>query len=252
MRLDKIIALIEKEFPLSDAYEWDNCGLLLGDRQSDIKTVLLSLDINLAVAEEAKCCGADLILSHHPILFDGAKSITADTPEGRTVLTLLENKICAYASHTNCDVGKNGINARLAELFELCGTEFLEDNGLGRIGNLKAPVSLAEFAEDTKSILKTPFVRFCGSGSAKISRVAVASGACADSIPKAFEKRADVIVTADMKYHDMINYSELGISIIDAGHYPTEIIVTDIFYGILKDTGVKLIKSKNPDIFQII
>ena len=252
MKLDKITELIEKEFPLSDAYEWDNCGLLLGDREREIKTVLLSLDVNLAVAEEAKSCGADLILSHHPVLFDGAKSITGDTPEGRTVLTLLENKICVYSAHTNCDVGKNGINAKLASLFELCDTEFLEEDGLGRIGNLKKPLSLTEFAENTKSILKTPFVRFCGSGSAKISRAAVASGACADSIPTAFRKGADVIVTADMKYHDMINYSELGISIIDAGHYPTEIIVTDIFYGLLKDTGVKLIKSQNPDIFQII
>lgn len=252
MKLDKIAALVEAEFPLSDAYEWDNCGLLLGDRERDIKTVLLSLDVNLAVAEEAKNCGADLILSHHPILFDGAKSITGDTPAGKMLLTLLENKICVYAAHTNCDVGKNGINARLAELFELTDTEFLEENGLGRIGNLKKPVSLAEFAENTKKILNTPFVRFCGDKTAEISRVAVASGACADSIPTAFEKGADAIVTADMKYHDMINYSELGISIVDAGHYPTEIIVTDIFYGLLKNTGLTLIKSGNPDIFQLI
>lgn len=252
MKLEKIAALLEAEFPLSSAYEWDNSGLLLGDRNREIKTVLLSLDVTLAVAEEAKKCGADLILSHHPILFDGAKSITGDTPEGKMLLTLLENKICVYAAHTNCDVGKNGINARLAELFGLCDTEFLEDNGLGRIGNLKKSVSLADFAENTKKLLNTPFVRFCGDKSAKISRVAVASGACADSIPTAVKKGADAIVTADMKYHDMLNYSELGIAIIDAGHYPTEIIVTDIFYDILKPTGIKLIKSENPDIFQIV
>ena len=251
MRLDKIVELMEREFPLSDAYEWDNCGLLLGDRKRDIKTALLSLDVNFAVAEEAIRCGADLILSHHPILFDGAKRITADTPEGKTVLALLENKICVYAAHTNCDVGKNGINAKLATLFEISDAEPLEENGLGRIGNLASPVSLAEFAEKTKRILNTPFIRFCGDSSAKTERVAIASGACADSIPTAFEKGADVIVTADMKYHDMVNYSELGISIIDAGHYPTEIIVTDIFYGLLKDTGVRLIKSQIPDIFKL-
>ena len=249
MKLGDIAALMEKEFPLYDAFEWDNCGLLLGDRERDIKTVLLSLDVNLAVAEEAKAVGADLILSHHPILFSGTKRITADTAEGRLITALLENKTCVYSAHTNCDVGKNGINAQLAELFSLCGTEFLEENGLGRIGNLKNPMPFKEFISLTKQALNTPFVRFTGDKSATVARVAVASGACADSIPAAIEKGADVIVTADMKYHDMINYSEQGIFIIDAGHYPTEAFVADIFYSILSDTDLTLIKSKNPDIF---
>lgn len=252
MRLDKITELIEREFPLSDAYEWDNCGLLLGDRARDIKTVLLSLDVNCAVAREALEAGADLILSHHPILFDGIKRITADTAEGGMLLELIENRICVYAAHTNCDVGKRGINARLAELFGLSRAEFLEEDGLGRIGELEKPESLADFAESAKRILNTPRVRICGDKSKMISRVAVASGACAESIPTAVKKGADAIVTADMKYHDMMNYSELGISIIDAGHYPTEIIVTDIFGKLLSDTGLTLIKSKNPDIFEFV
>ena len=252
MKLKQIADIIEKEFPLSTAFEWDNCGLLLGDREREIKTVLLSLDVSCEVAREAKDACADLILSHHPILFDGTKRITADNPEGRLVAELLQNNICVYSAHTNCDVGKNGINARLAKIFELSDAEFLEDSGLGRIGNLKTPISFADFALFTKKILNTPFVRICGDKKAQISRVAVASGACSDSIPEAVKKGADVIVTADMKYHDMINYSHMGISIIDAGHYPTEIIVTDIFYELLSGTGIKLIKSKNPDIFEFI
>ena len=252
MKLSKIAEILENEFPLSCAYAWDNCGLLLGDRERDIKTVLLSLDVTEAVAEEAKNVGADLILSHHPILFDGTKRITSDTPEGRTVLTLLENKICVYSAHTNCDIAKNGINARLAALFDLSDTEFLEEDGLGRIGKLKKPMSFADFALFVKNILNTPFVRICGDKEAQVFRIAVASGACADSIPTAVKKGADVIVTADMKYHDMINYSQMGISIIDAGHYPTEIIVMNIFYDLLSHTDLKLIKSKNPDIFEFI
>jgi len=251
MKLGKIADIIEREFPLSTAYDWDNCGLLLGDREREIKTVLLSLDVNCAVADEAIAMGADLILSHHPILFDGTKRITADTPEGRCIMKLLENNICVYSAHTNCDVGKNGINARLAALFGLDSSEFLEENGLGRIGNLKAPMRFSDFAEFTKQVLNTPFVRICGDKAAKISRVAVASGACADSIPTAIQKGADVIVTADMKYHEMINYSEQGICIVDAGHYPTEIIVTDIFEELLNATGLTLKKSKNPDIFTL-
>lgn len=252
MKLKKIADIIEKEFPLSSAFEWDNCGILLGDSEKDIKTVLLSLDVTCAVAEEAKSVGADLILSHHPILFDGTKRITGDTAEGRLILKLLQNGICVYSAHTNCDVGKKGINARLAKIFNLKKPEFLEENGLGRIGNLKTSVSFGDFTILAKKLLNTPTVRVCGDKNTEISRVAIASGACADSIPTAVKKGADVIVTADMKYHDMLNYSQEGICIIDAGHYPTEIIVTDIFYELLSDTGVKLIKSKNPDIFEYI
>ena len=252
MKLGEIAKIIEKDFPVSLAYAWDNCGILLGNRKREVKTVLLSLDITESVANEAQKVGADLILSHHPILFDGTKSITSDTPEGRTVLSLLENKICVYSAHTNCDVAKNGINARLSRLFDLLDTEFLEEDGLGRIGNLKKPMSFENFALYTKKVLHTPFVRICGDKTAQISRVAVASGACADSIPTAVEKGADVIITADLKYHDMINYSQMGISIIDAGHYPTEIIAVDIFFELLSNTGLKLIKSQNPDVFEFI
>ena len=137
-------------------------------------------------------------------------------------------------------------------MFELCDTQVLGDSGLGRIGNLKSSMTFADFAVLTKKTLKTPFVRICGDKTASVRRIAVASGASSDVIPTAIEKGADVIITGDMKYHDMINYSEMGISIIDAGHYPTEIIVMDIFENILKDCGLTLIKSKNTDIFEFI
>lgn len=252
MKLKEIAEIIEKEFPLSSAYDWDNCGLLLGDEGWEIKKVLLSLDVNNAVLDEAKKAGADLILSHHPILFDGTKSITAQTAEGRLILGLLESKIAVYSAHTNCDIGKNGINARLAKIFDLDGVEFLEENGLGRVGNLKAPMTFGELALLTKKLLHTPFLRINGNKSAYIRRIAVASGACSDSIPEAIKKGADAIITADMKYHEMINYGEEGIFIIDAGHYQTEIVVLDIFEDILKNSVLTLIKSKNSDIFEYI
>ena len=252
MKLREIAEIIEKEFPLSSAFDWDNCGILMGGGEWEITRVLITLDVNNAVLKEAVKAGADLILSHHPILFDGTKRITSETPEGRLVIGLLENKIAVYAAHTNCDVGKNGINARLSSLFGLCNSEPLEDSGLGRIGDLKEPMNFAEFADFTKKTLKTPFVRVCGGKTAAVSRVAVAGGSCAEIIPEAVRKGADVIVTGDMKYHDMINYSEQGISIIDAGHYPTEIIALGIFEDILKNTGLALIKSENPDIFEFM
>ncbi|MBR4172891.1 MAG: Nif3-like dinuclear metal center hexameric protein [Clostridia bacterium] len=252
MKISEIAKIVESEFPLDTAYEWDNCGLILGDKDREVSKILISLDVNNAVLVEAKRAKADLILSHHPILFDGTKRITADTAEGRLIMGLIQNNISVYAVHTNCDIGKNGINARLSGLFGLLDAEFLEENGLGRIGNLKAPISFGNFAEMTKKLLKTPHLRICGDKSAPVSRIALASGACADSIPTAIKKGADVIVTADLKYHEMINFREEGIFIIDAGHYPTEIVAIDIFYELLKDCGATLIKSENPDIFEFI
>jgi len=252
MKLFEIASLIEKEFPQSDAYEWDNVGILFGDKNKDIKRVLISLDVNLATINEAKQHGVDLIISHHPILWNGIKKINSDTLDGQIVLALAENSIAVYAAHTNCDVGKNGINARLAELFELDNVSFLEETGLGRIGTLKKPTTLFDFAGLVKEKLNTPFVRIAGEKDKIIKTVAIGSGACWDSTFVAIEKGADVMVTADMKYHNTMNFSEMGIGIIDAGHYPTEIIVMDIFEKLLNSTDLTLIKSKNTDIFKLV
>lgn len=251
MKLSKIINKIEAEFPLDTAYSWDNPGLLAGDPESEIHTVLISLDITENVVDEAINVGAELILSHHPIFFGSIKKITTDDTEGRAVLKAIRSGINLYAAHTNCDVGKNGINAELARIFQLIETEYLEDNGLGRIGNLKQEISFYDFAEKVKVLLNTPHIRVSGKNR-PVKRIAICSGACADSIPSAISKGADVIITADMKYHEMINMTYSGINIIDAGHYPTEIIVTDIFIKILSDLDLKLTKSNNPDIFKYI
>lgn len=251
MKLSEIINKIETEFPVDTAYEWDNPGLLAGDATSEINTVLISLDITESVVDEAIKAGAELILSHHPIFFGGTKKITSDNPDGRAVLKAIRAGINIYAAHTNCDVGKNGINAKLAKIFQLTDIEYLEENGLGRIGNLKHEIPFYEFAETVKKSLNTPHVRVSGKNFG-VKRIAIGSGACSDSIPTAISKGADVMITADMKYHEMINMTASGINLIDAGHYPTEIIVTDIFSDILSDSNLKLIKSAQTDIFKYI
>lgn len=251
MKLSEIIKKVESEFPIETAYSWDNPGLLAGDLSAEINTVLVTLDITEKVVNEAIHVGAELILSHHPVFFGGVKNITASNPEGRAVLKAIRSGINLYAAHTNCDVGKNGINARLAELFSLNDVEYLEENGLGRIGSLKNAVPFYEFSHQVCKILNTPHVRVSGENKL-VKRIAVGSGACADCIPSAIMKKADVMLTADMKYHEMINMTDSGINIIDAGHYPTEIIVMDIFSEILSGSGVNVIKSHNPDIFKYI
>lgn len=252
MILKDIMAKLEAEFPKDAAMEWDNVGLLAGDKNREIKKVLLALDITYDIVCQAVEAGADLILSHHPIMFSPVKRITTDTELGKILLTAAENRICIYSAHTNCDVAKSGINARLAEVFGLINPVPLEENGLGRIGNLAEEMSFLDFSKRTCEKLKTPHMRVCGDDDRKIKRVAIGSGACADSIPEAVKKGADVMVTADMKYHEMLDAKALGICVVDAGHYPTEIIVTDIFEDVLKDSGLTLIKAESADVFRFI
>ncbi len=258
MKVNDIAKRIEKLFPPELAESYDNVGLLCGSSEKQVKTVLVTLDTNLAVAKEAVKVGADMIVSHHPILFGGIKRIDYGTPTGKMLKLLIENDIAVFAAHTNLDSAKGGINDALAKLFGLKDTDVLEPNaenpkaGLGRYGKLKKPVTLAELAEITKNKLNTPHVRISGRPDTIIETLAVASGSCSEVIPTAMKKGCEAIITGDMKYHETIENVEAGICIIDAGHYPTETVSMDIFESVLKGTGLNVIKSKYRDIFRFV
>lgn len=256
MKAYEIAELIEKTAPEELAYSWDNVGILCGSGEKEVKKVLLTLDTNENTVNEAVREDCDMIVSHHPILLGGIKRIDYSTAAGRTIKNLIKHDITVFAAHTNMDTAEKGINSALAELFELSSVKIIEENGkntgLGRYGRLKKRMPLREFAEDVKKKLNTPCVRVAGDLERKIEIAALASGSCADIIPSAVLKGCDVIVTADMKYHNTIDSTEMGIAVIDAGHYPTETIVIGIFENILKDTKLELIKSKNKDIFQFV
>ena len=257
MKVYEIADLIEQSVPERLAYKWDNVGLLCGDKNKDIKKVFLTLDTNINTVKEAINKKCDMIISHHPILLGGIKRIDYDTASGQMIKLIIENNIPVFAAHTNMDTAKGGINDTLAEIFKLSDIKILEQHtddisaGLGRYGCLKEEMSLKDFSIMVKDVLKTP-VRVGGDMDKKIKTIAVASGSCSEIIPLANEKGCDAIITADLKYHTMIDATELGIAVIDAGHYPTEIIVMDIFENILKNTGLEFVKSENKDIFNFI
>lgn len=257
MKTKEIVKIIEDFCPESLAYDWDNIGLICGDGEKEVKSVFVTLDTNLTTVKEAISKKADMIVSHHPILLGGIKRIDYTTAEGQMIKLLIENNIPVFAAHTNMDTAKGGINDRLAEMFELNDVHILEQHtpdpnvGLGRIGKLKSAVKFSEFAKQCSKILNTP-LRIAGDENKIVSKVAVASGSCSEVIPLAKEKGADVIVTGDLKYHNTMDMTYLDICIVDAGHYPTEICVMDIFADILKNTELEIIKSENKDIFKFI
>ena len=257
MLIKDIIKKIEDMAPLCLAYDWDNSGFLVGDREKDAKKIYLTLDVNMYTVDEAVKSGADMIIAHHPIMFGGIKRIDQSTPEGYVLSRLIKSDIALYAAHTTMDTAKGGLNDALAEKLGINVTDIIEKNdshegcGLGRIGTLEEPVTLAEFAERVKSALDTPFVRVSGDPKTMVSTAAVGSGACSDLIPEALRMGADVMVTADMKYHIAMDSVESGICVIDAGHYPTERFVVDIFGKLLENCGVELVYSSEADVFSV-
>lgn len=254
MKAKEIIKKIEDFAPSSLACTWDNPGLLCGDREKDIKKVFLTLDTNLTTVKEAVEKGADMIISHHPIFMSGIKKIDFSTPDGKMIELLIKNDIVVFAAHTNMDAAQSGINQRLAEIFELENIGILEPidekSGIGRFGDLKSEVSAVEFAETVKEKLNTPHLRI--SGERTIKKLGICSGSGADFVDYAIENGCDCLLTGDVKYHNAIDAALDGICIIDAGHFPTEKLVCNIFHQILAECPLEFIYSDNTDIFKFI
>ncbi len=252
--LNEIIKRIEAFAPTSLASSWDNVGFLCGNRERKVNKVLLALNVNLNTVIEAIENNCDMIVSHHPMFFSGLKQIDLSAPEGKMVGLLIKNDICVFSAHTNMDCAENGINQKLAELFELSDIKVLEPidekTGIGRFGVLKEEMTIEAFASLVKEKLNTPFLKI--SGGKSIKKLAICSGSGGEYYKLAKENDCDALLTADVKYHQAIKAEENGICVIDAGHFPTEKLVCEIFKDILKDLPVELVISEENDIFSVI
>lgn len=240
MKCKDIASVIEKLAPKNLAYDWDNVGLLVGDGEQEVKRVLVTLDLDIDVVMEAKAKGAQMIVGHHPIMFDPINKITEQTSEGKVLRALIKNDIAYYAAHTNLDVAKGGLNDLLAKKLRLCDTKILEcidaaGEGIGRIGYLKEPITLFEFVKIIKSVLGAEYVRYSGESDERVQKVAVNTGGGTSLIDAALRCGADVFVTGDYKYAQIRRCKDEGMKIIDVGHYDTEIIACELFESYLKE-----------------
>lgn len=233
MKCKEIAAVIEQLAPRSLAYDWDNVGLLFGDAEQEVTRLLLTLDMDIGVAQEAARVGAQMVVGHHPILFDPMSRVTAQTPDGRLLQTLARNSVSYYAAHTNLDIAKGGLNDLLAKKFRLKHVEMLEPvetagEGIGRIGDLDAPITLLALAERVKKALGIANLRYAGDEDALVSRIAVNSGGGASLIDAALSHGADVFITGDYKYAQIRGCLDNGMKVIDVGHYDSEILVCEL------------------------
>lgn len=252
MTVNDIIQIIEKHAPLKLACGWDNSGLLTGRKNAEVTTVLTALDVDIDVVLEAKRIGAEMIVTHHPLVFDPIKKVNEDTYEGRVIMLLIENKIALYSAHTNLDAAHGGINDYLAELYGLRDTKCFEITyeeqdgtkyGLGRTGTLAVPMTLKSFAAHIAKCLGLEYVNYIGDGEHIVKTAAICSGGGGSLISSNIEDIADVYITGDVKYSNARNAFNMDLPIIIADHYSTEIFVQDIFADWL--CGVKTVKSKS-------
>ena len=229
MKLCRIIEKLDLDFPRKLACGWDNCGLLVGDTEAEIDTVLVSLDVTDACIDRAVRDHARLILTHHPLIFMPLRQICEQDFIARRVRKMIRNDINYFAMHTNFDIAKMAdLNAEDLELKspELLWPERTDKNGepcgFGRIGTVEGEPTLAEFAGKVKKAMRLPFVRISGDPDRVIRVGAVSSGAGKGAVSDALRKGADVLVTGDLDYHTAIDAVAQGLTLIDAGHYGTE------------------------------
>lgn len=211
--------------PADLAADWDNVGLLVGDPDREVKKILTTLDITESVVEEAVQTGADLIVSHHPVMncaWHPVQTLRADDRQGRILTRLVENHISAICMHTNLDAAEGGVNDVLAEKLGLLDTQPLTDEKIGRVGTLKCEIPLVDFTRFVVKSLGCNGLRYTDCGK-PVRRVAVGGGACGDYIAQAIALGCDTFVTSDLRYHDFLDTKELNL--VDAGHFPTEQVI---------------------------
>lgn len=229
VKCQTIITFVEEMAPKALALEGDNTGWQVGDPRNEVEAVLLAMDVDDAVVDEALEMGAGLIVAHHPLIYKPVKSIRLDLPAGAVLARLVRTGLNVYSAHTSLDVAEHGVNAALAARLGLTGIRDLteEYGGLGRIGRLPEPVPFADFVERVKQALDAPAVKAGGPADRPIAKVALCGGSGGDLWPKAAFAGADVFVTGDLKYHAARDILAAGMNFVDPGHYPSERIILE-------------------------
>lgn len=365
MKLKSFIKKIEQKYPLNLAYDWDNVGLIVGDFESEVKKVMVCLEANEKIIDEAIDKNVDLIITHHPFIFSKMQKITTSELKGKLIHKLIKNNISIYSMHTNFDIAFDGLNDYFVDMVDLENVKILDKTnrenlyklavyvpkthiddvrialgnsgaghlgnykecsfstegegrfkpcdgsnpyigksgalesvhevkietivpqkildkvistmikahpyeevaydlyklenkgeavGLGRYGKLKSNMTFKELGMLLKDKLDIEHLRVVGELGSSVSRIAIVTGSGADMVKKAYKAGCDVLITGDMKYHDAQDALDIGMKVIDCGHFDTEKVFSDIMFEYINDEfDIDIIKSSvNLNPFDII
>lgn len=231
LTIGTILKELDKLAPLETKLDFDNVGLLAGDPDWEVSTVLLSLDITSSVIREAEALGTGLVISHHPLFFS-LKAAVPGNEGGKHTLELLTRKIGAICMHTNLDAADGGVNDALARKLKLLDAQPFEPEHICRIGHVRSPLDLNTFLASVKTALGCEGLRYV-QGAHPVFQVAVGGGSCGSMLEDAVRAGCDTFVTADVKHDVFLRASELGINLIDAGHFHTENVVIPVLKSVL-------------------
>lgn len=222
MTVKELYKILDAKIPSSLSCEWDNDGLMCcPDGQREVKRVLVTLDVTSYAVDKAIDGGYDLIVSHHPFIFKGLKSVNEDNFISEKAIRLIKHGISVLSFHTRLDAVHGGVNDCLASLLGLESLEPFGECDIGRVGNLPTPMSAEELASTVKSLLGAEGVLLADAGH-PCRRVAVLGGEGGDDVFDAMAKGADAYVSGRLGYHTMTDAPDMGITLIEAGHFYTE------------------------------
>lgn len=230
--VDKALSIMRGFAPEEYGYkaEYDNIGLIVGRPENKVTKILCCLDVTDKVLDEAIRTGAQLIISHHPMIWAPIKSIRGDDVLGRKLLKAIENKIAIYAAHTNLDFVRDGINDFAAAQLGLRNVKPLEpyidaEQGVGRVGELANKVFITVLKGEVESVFNDKFVRILSEPYAQVKKIAVINGAGGGDtkyIDMALKEGADCLITSDIKHHVAVYAADAGLAIIEPQHYSLE------------------------------
>ena len=257
----EIYRFLDEKAPFALQLDFDNAGFLAGREAAEVSKILVALDITLETIEEAISKGAELIVSHHPLIWGKIASVTDQDLTGKKLLLMLEHKIAAICAHTNLDAVEGGVNSSLAERLGLLNLVPLHEDGvdasgnaygIGRVGLRKAgETTLETFAQEVKQALGLSGLRF-SSGGRSVHHVAVGGGACGSMLTDVTAHGCDTFVTSDLKHDIYLEAKALGINLIDAGHYSTETVICPVLQQWLQEafpTITVLVSEKQGEVF---
>ena len=236
MKARDIINVIEEFAPLSIQEKWDNSGLCIGSPDADVTSVLIGLDCTPELVNEAVECGADMIVTHHPLIFSGLKKISPEDQVGAAVIKAISNGISIYAAHTSADKVIAGVSGAMAAKLGLENVRILDEDGegtgLGVVGDLPEPLTAAEAVSLVKDRFALKAMRTSRPVEGRISRVAMCGGSGGSLIGAAMASGAQMYISGDISYHNF--FTKDGFMIMDIGHYESEIEIVDILFSLLR------------------
>jgi len=230
-----VFRFLEIQAPPDTAAEWDNVGLMIGNRKDSTSSIVLSLDADDKSLAKCRETGANLLITHHPMIFHPLREIDYQTPAGRRFRDFICEGITVYSAHTNLDKAEIGVNKALAEAVGLQEHKILEGAIYGRVGDVEA-ISLSDFAKRIADTLGAGAIQTVGEEDPYVRRVFVCGGSLDSSLFTAlYSGGIDTVVTGEAGYHDMLDLLDHGIRVLAVGHDVSERVVLEPLAQILRD-----------------